>query len=68
VNELFHTDNDGIIVKNEFIHGWTTRYGDKHHHTEEFFNNIDLNGNGMIDTADIEGNMVVIDTNGGLLL
>ncbi|XP_060553705.1 uncharacterized protein LOC132714797 [Ruditapes philippinarum] len=58
----FDANNDGIILKNEFIHGWTTRYGDKHHHTDIFFDNIDLNGNGMIDLSDIEGNKVLTDT------
>mmetsp|Transcript_9220 Transcript_9220/g.8152 ORF Transcript_9220/g.8152 Transcript_9220/m.8152 type:complete len:152 (-) Transcript_9220:320-775(-) len=53
--QLMDKDNDGVLSKQELINGLSKVYGKKaflHEEIDQLLDNIDLNGNGVIDYSE----------------
>ncbi|KAL3856946.1 hypothetical protein ACJMK2_011652 [Sinanodonta woodiana] len=56
-------DGDGCLARHEFEKQWVATYHDHPNTVNEFFNRIDLNRDGCLDSTDINVHSTALDTN-----
>ncbi|KAH3718637.1 uncharacterized protein LOC127855490 [Dreissena polymorpha] len=64
----FDLDGDGQVTRNEFVTRWTAKYGDNHHDTNKFFDNIDHNHDHILNEADLTAQWSELNLGIGQLL
>lgn len=60
--------SDGALSKHDFVNGWTKYYGDNHHDTATFFDNLDYNGDQFLTVDDIHAHWIILDTDGNNII